>query len=303
MVAYGPFPDRVTKLTMIAVFEKVEKYNEAALFRKELGMSPVILREIKDKNTKENQKINEVHSAIEKIDKKDDIYSIDLIKKDAISGKNNKIKLKINQKKEQIIKKSEKTRISVDISETEPFSSGIRLSPAGTLREKLMENGRRRVKIYKEELRQENEGGGERGEKKEEGEEEEGGDEGRTEYVNSDGVSMNINISQQGLRNVKGKKVSIVSTSERTGLNDVSTSSGVAGNEIKSKNGNRYGDNDYVRLSSKWEKGGGGAASVITLLGLSGKNQLNRKIYYFTYDSNSFHFSFFFFLLFSFSAF
>ena len=74
MITYGPPPDRVTKLTMVAVFEKVKKYEEAGVFRNELGMSKVILREIDDNiQLLENRKKTERIKSTEAIMKKTEI--------------------------------------------------------------------------------------------------------------------------------------------------------------------------------------------------------------------------------------
>ena len=94
---------------------------------------------------------------------------------------------------------------SIDIKQTEPFSSGIRMSPAGTLREKLMENGRRRIKIFDEVLTNKITGIKESGDP--------GSESGiKYEYVNSEGVSMKDNFNYQSLENFNENKFEDPST-------------------------------------------------------------------------------------------
>ena len=273
MVTYGPSPDRVTKLTMIAVLEKVKKYDEAASFRKELGMNKVVLRKIDD----DDDQIMEKMKKTEKTGKRETTKSIQnteiAAKKSEINDESQKeitmkkygelplqLEIEIDQSTDQSEHKSVKIMKSIDIKQTEPFSSGIRISPAGTLREKLMENGRRRIKIFDEVLTNTITGIKESGDP--------GSESGiKYEYVNSEGVSMKDNFNYQTLENFNENKFEDPSTTSNVMTKNPSEIR-VIGNQIDA-------EERGVRRGTRWEKGGGGAASVIILLGLSGKNYSN----------------------------
>ena len=319
MKVRGPSPDRITQLTAVTVFEGSLRLKEAAELRSLLGMGPAIIKKIRDvKSDQEKEKKEDIDkkektkisglSATKTEENRKDRGDI-LIKSEKSPNKievSTKISLSTFKKSEdkqkiknfsKISKNTQKTlsQISAISNSTNGFyPDGLRISPAGTLKDKLLENGRREVKIktlsrgVNTQLNRDDvltfsslsfdsidlmDG-------------EEDAESDRDEYDQNEKISdrtVDFNSSNGDKRNsIKMKNELVVGRSkEGTDENGKKESSierkGENYGRMKSvNNAVKEKENEMIEekenIVTRWEKGGGGAASIMLLYGLSGRS-------------------------------
>lgn len=285
MTLNGPSPDKVTNQTMVSVFERVYRYEEAAVFRSILNMAPAIVRTGKGQAHVQGQGQGQVSpSTSTKTEKK----TISLLKMNNDADDDNRIpsQVSILNGSDGIIQDSTAATVNTDDQnevltyvQNDPtpledyYPDMIRLSPAGTLKDKLLADGRRVGKKKKEFPVN-----------------------GLEEIVSTARTVSDVltNDGNEKAKKVRSKKSSVeIRKSSGEGI----VGEGIEGVEkIKSKlktkgkekekkgvkrdkeeknssrNEGREGEEGGVEGGDmKWEKGGGGAAAMIRLLGIAGK--------------------------------
>lgn len=249
MTLNGPYPDRVTNLTMISVYERADRFDEGAVLRGLLGMNPALMRRGESAAVTvavargeekysvpgpEGARVRE--SEGESRRKESQGISTDASSKSQTPLKPLKKAVKVGKTGNSQVSDTNSERSSKD---EEYFPAGIRLSPAGTLKDKLMESGRRRV------------GQATSGKMTRIGAD--GGiEEFEESYSAGDAVSATVNTGSAASVSGRGGKAS--DSSDEIEEMDGGSRRGSEGGELR------------------WEKGGGGAASVMTLLGLAGRS-------------------------------
>lgn len=251
MTLNGPYPDRVTNLTMISVYERADRFDEGAVLRGLLGMNPALMRRGESAAVAvavargeekysvpgpEGARVRE--SEGESRRKESQGISTDASSKSQTPLKPLKKAVKVGKTGNSRVSDSNSERSSKD---EEYFPAGIRLSPAGTLKDKLMESGRRRV------------GQATSGKMTRIGAD--GGiEEFEESYSAGDAVSATVNTDSAASVSVSGRGGNASDSSDEIEEMDGGSRRGSEGGELR------------------WEKGGGGAASVMTLLGLAGRS-------------------------------
>jgi pentatricopeptide repeat protein len=251
MTLNGPYPDRVTNLTMISVYERADRFDEGAVLRGLLGMNPALMRRGESPAVAvavargeekysvpgpEGARVRE--SEGESRRKESQGISTDASSKSQTPLKPLKKAVKVDKTGNSQVSDTNSERSSKD---EEYFPAGIRLSPAGTLKDKLMESGRRRV------------GQATSGKMTRIGAD--GGiEEFEESYSSGDAVSATVNTDSAASVSVSGRGGKASDSSDEIEEMDGGSRRGSEGGELR------------------WEKGGGGAASVMTLLGLAGRS-------------------------------
>jgi pentatricopeptide repeat protein len=287
MTLNGPSPDKVTNQTMVSVFERVYRYEEAAVFRSILNMAPAIVRTGKGQAHVQAQGQGQV-PPLTKIEKK----SISSSKMNNKANDDDKIpsQISILNGSDDIISDSTAATVKTDDQndvlsyvQNDPtpledyYPDMIRLSPAGTLKDKLLADGRRVGKKKKEEFPLK-------------------GLEGIVSTARTDSTvradsDVRTNDENEKVKKVRSKKISVEikkssgeevvgegiegvekvkSKVKTTGKEKVQK--GEKGEKNSSRNEGKEGEEGGVEGGDmKWEKGGGGAAAMIRLLGIAGK--------------------------------
>jgi hypothetical protein len=235
MTLNGPYPDRVTNLTMISVYERADRFDEGAVLRGLLGMSPALVR--RGESAALTRAVTVAVPTEEgKVAVPGPEGAMAAFPKSQTPLKPVKKAVKEDKKGGSQVSNTSSERNSKD---DEYFPAGIRLSPAGTLMDKLMESGRRRV-----------------GQSRSDKMTRIGADGGIEEFD-----EPNTAYDTDSPTATAGSAVSV---SDRGGKASESS------DEIDEMEGGRQSAGEGGEL--RWEKGGGGAASVMTLLGLAGRS-------------------------------
>lgn len=245
MTLNGPYPDRVTNLTMISVYERADRFDAGAVVRNYLGMSPALVRRVESPTVSGAGAVATGEGNVTVSGPAGAKGRESKGRKEVSTGTSSKSRTPLKPlRKTAKLDKTGSSQVSVKITERtskdeEYFPAGIRLSPAGTLKDKLMESGRRRV-----------------GQATSDKMTRIGADGGIEEFVEpsraGDAVSGTATAG------------SVMTLPSAAGTADDSSG------EIEEMEGGRRRRSAGGEL--RWEKGGGGAASVMTLLGLAGRS-------------------------------
>ena len=295
MTVNGPLPDKVTNQTMVFVFERVYRYKEAGIFRSILNMAPAIVRtrtgkgQIVQSSTIEKTKATSTSTSnIEnKVNNDDD--KIPAAQISTFNGKDRIIPDSSTASTVNINNLDEHTYVQNDPTPLEDYyPDSIRLSPAGTLKDKLLADGRRVGKNKKEEFPLK-------------------GIETIVSTARTDSESSTKNDVSEKIKKVKNKKGSgeegigeIENTKTKVKLTenrkekeivmskDTEKGKGKEKGKIKTnKQDVAVIEREVIKEEKmeekmeeiKWEKGGGGAAAVIRLLGIAGKSAEAEEIF------------------------
>ena len=296
MTANGPLPDKVTNQTMVFVFERVYRYKEAGIFRSILNMAPAIVRtrtgkgQLVQSNTIEKTETTSTSTSNIKnnVNNEDEIPAAQI---STFNGKDSIIPDSSTASTANINNLDEHTYVQNDPEPLEDYyPDSIRLSPAGTLKDKLLADGRRVGKNKKEEFPPK-------------------GIEtivstARTDSENSTKNDVSEKIKKVGNKKGSGgegigeientkTKVKITGNSkekETVIAKDTEKGKGKEKGKVKAKKQDEIvlERKDEVEVEEKieekieeikWEKGGGGAAAVIRLLGIAGKSAEAEEIF------------------------
>ena len=302
MTANGPLPDKVTNQTMVFVFERVYRYKEAGIFRSILNMAPAIVRvrtgkgQLVQSSTIEKTKSTSMSNIKNNVNDDDEIPAAQI---STLNGKDNIIP-ESTASTANINDLDEHTYVQNDPEPLEDYyPDSIRLSPAGTLKDKLLADGRRVGKNKKEEFPLK-------------------GVETIVSTARTDGESSTKNDISEKSKKVRTKKGSVDinkgSGEEEVRVVDLSseiekikTKVKLTGNsKEKEKGKNKEKEKSKIKAIKedvtvaelaveveikvkekmeekmeeiKWEKGGGGAAAVIRLLGIAGRSAEAEEIF------------------------
>ena len=286
MTRNGPSPDKVTNQTMVSVFERVYRYEEAAVFRSILNMAPAIVRTGKGQAHVQGQGQGQGQvspSSSTKIEEQ--IASSSKMYGEANDDKRSPNQISILSGNDDIIPDSTAVTFNIDDQndvltyvQNDPtpledyYPDIIRLSPAGTLKDKLLADGRRVGKKKKEFSPK--------------GLEEIGSTARTDSEVSTNDESEKVKKARSKKNSADTKKssdeevvgegieVEKIKSKLKTKDKEKVQKAEKGGKEEKSivNESSKSDGTDGVGGSEvKWEKGGGGAAAMIRLLGIAGK--------------------------------
>ena len=297
MTANGPPPDKVTNQTMVFVFERVYRYKEAGIFRSILNMAPAIVRvrtgkgQVVQSSTTEKTTSTSIPNIKNKVSINND-DEIPAAQMSTFNGEDN-ITPDSTASTVNINNLDGHTYVQNDPTPLEDYyPDSIRLSPAGTLKDKLLADGRRVGKNKKEEFPLK-------------------GVETIVSTARTDNESSTNNDISEKIKKVSSKKGS-VDTNKGSDDDEVEVGVVELTSEIKkikttvkltgtSKEKEKGKNKEKIKIKEKkdvavieveveekmeekieeikWEKGGGGAAAVIRLLGIAGKSAEAEEIF------------------------